>query len=188
MKARDIPNLICIVRILLVAPVVVMLLRGEFATGLLLFAVAGASDGVDGYLARRFDWRSRLGAILDPLADKLLMVSSYATLGWLGQLPLWLVALVLLRDVVIIGGALAYHRLCGELEMAPTYISKANTLFQILLVLLVMAVAAGMSLPQWGIGALIVIVAATTLLSGSHYVWEWSRRARYCKTQGGGRE
>ncbi len=177
MKARDIPNLICLFRILLVLPIVVLLLRGNYAIALILFLVAGASDGLDGYLARHFDWRSRLGAILDPLADKLLMVCSYATLGLIGLLPLWLVALVLLRDVVIISGALAYHRYCGGVEMEPTRISKANTLFQILLVLLVMLAAAGMALPQWLLGSMIIMVAGTTLLSGGNYVWEWSHRA-----------
>lgn len=181
MKARDIPNLICVVRILLVIPIVVLLLREEFLTVLVLFAVAGASDGLDGFLARHFDWRSRLGAILDPLADKLLMVSTYATLGWIGLLPLWLVAIVLLRDAVIISGAFAYHRLCGEVEMEPTRISKANTVFQILLVLLVMVIPVGFSLPQWVLEAMIVVVAWTSLLSGGNYVWEWSRRAQRCQ-------
>lgn len=183
MKARDIPNLICIVRILLVGPVVFLLIQGDFTEGLLLFAVAGASDGLDGFLARHFDWRSRLGAVLDPLADKLLMVSTYSTLGWIGLLPLWLVGLVLLRDGVIIGGALAYRRLCGEVEMAPTVISKANTVFQILLVMWIMAVAADVPLPQVGSIALIVLVTATTLLSGSHYVWAWAKRAQRCKAK-----
>jgi len=179
-KARDIPNLICVVRILLVIPIVVLLLRGEFAAGLMLFALAGASDGLDGFLARHFDWHSRLGAILDPLADKLLMVCTYASLGWLGLLPWWLVAMVLARDALIISGALAYHRLCGEVEMEPTRISKANTLFQILLVLLVMLVQAGLGAPGWVLDAMIFIVAWSTLLSGGNYVWEWSHRAHRC--------
>ncbi len=183
MKARDIPNLICIIRILLVPPVVLMLLRDDFATALALFALAGASDGLDGYLARRFDWRSRLGAILDPLADKLLMAASYITLGWLGLLPGWLVVLVLGRDVVIISGSLAFHRFVSDIELAPTRISKANTLFQILLVLLVMALPIGLSLPAWGLGAIIALVTATTLLSGGHYVWSWSKLALEIKRE-----
>ena len=177
MKARDIPNLICIVRILLVPPVVVLMLWGDFALALLLFAIAGASDGLDGYLARRFDWRSRLGAILDPLADKLLMAASYITLGWLALLPWWLVVLVLGRDVVIISGSVAFHRFVSDIELAPTRISKANTLFQILLVLLVMAMMGGLSLPPWLVSAMVALVTTTTLLSGGHYVWSWSRLA-----------
>lgn len=177
MKARDIPNLICVVRILLVPPVVVLMLGGDFALALALFAIAGASDGLDGYLARRFDWRSRLGAILDPLADKLLMAATYITLSWLALLPWWLVVLVLGRDVVIISGSLAFHRFVSDIELAPSRISKANTLFQIVLVLLVMAVQIGLSLPSWGMTVMIALVSATTLLSGGHYVWSWSKLA-----------
>ena len=185
MKTRDIPNLICIARILLVPPIVLLLLQGNFAMGLVLFALAGASDGLDGFLARRFDWRSRLGAILDPLADKLLMVASYATLGWMGVLPWWLVVLVLIRDVVIISGALVYHRFCGRVEMDPSRISKANTVFQIMLVLMAMVMQAGLTLPQWGLTAMIVIVTGTTLMSGAGYVWEWSHRANRCRNGDG---
>lgn len=185
MKARDIPNIITILRIALVLPVVVSLARGEFATALLLFAVAGVSDGIDGFLARHFGWQSRLGALLDPLADKLLLVSVYLTLGVQGGLPLWLVALVILRDGVILSGLTAYHRFCGELEMAPTRLSKANTLFQILLIVTVMLSALGMALPEWLHEALVLVVASTTLLSGADYVWIWSRRAWHCR-QGGG--
>ncbi len=188
MKARDIPNLICVGRILLVAPIVVLLLRSEFATVLVLFALAGASDGLDGFLARHFDWRSQLGAILDPLADKLLMVCTYATLGYIELLPLWLVLLVLARDVVIISGAFAYHRLCGGIEMEPSRISKANTLFQILLVLLVMVAPLGFALPGWVMGSMIMVVAWTTVLSGANYVWEWSHRAHRCQREGEQRE
>lgn len=188
MKARDIPNLICVVRILLVPPIVLLMLRGEFAPVLALFALAGASDGLDGFLARRYDWGSRLGAILDPLADKLLMVCTYATLGWMGLLPLWLVVIVLGRDMVIVAGALAYHRLCRGIEMAPSRISKANTLFQILLVLLVMVAPLGLALPEWVMAGMLAVVAWTTLLSGGNYVWEWSRRARRCLREGEMRE
>lgn len=184
MKARDIPNLISIMRILLVIPIVVLLLQQSFAMVIMLFALAGASDGLDGYLARRFNWRSRLGAILDPLADKLLMFSSYVALGWMGLLPLWLVLLVVARDVVIVAGAFAYHRLCGGVEMAPTRLSKTNTLFQIVLVLLVLIAPLGLTLPPWGMNSVIAIVALTTALSGGNYVWEWSRRARRCRERG----
>ena len=177
MKARDIPNLICIVRILLVPPVVVLMLGGDFALALALFAIAGASDGLDGYLARRFDWRSRLGAILDPLADKLLMAATYITLSWLALLPWWLVVLVLGRDVVIIAGSVAFHRFVSDIELAPSRISKANTLFQILLVLLVMALMIGLSLPSGVVSVMIALVTTTTLLSGGHYVWSWSKLA-----------
>jgi cardiolipin synthase len=185
-KARDIPNLICFIRILLVPPVVVFLLRGDFAIALALFALAGASDGLDGFLARRYNWRSRLGGILDPLADKLLMAATYITLGWLALLPSWLVVLVLGRDVVIILGSLAFHHFVSDIELEPSRISKANTLFQILLVMLVMAVPIGLALPPWVVTVMIAMVIITTLLSGGHYVWSWSRLA--IEIKGGTRE
>src|SRR3990172_3309285 len=105
MGLKDIPNIISLLRMALVPPVVILLLNGYYGWALLVFVSAGLSDGLDGYLAKRFGWRSRLGAILDPLADKLLLVASYLTLGWLGQLPLWLVAVVVGRDIVIVAGA-----------------------------------------------------------------------------------
>jgi len=182
-KARDIPNIITILRILLVAPIMVSLARGEYMMVLGLFAVAGLSDGVDGFLARRYNWQSPLGALLDPLADKLMLVGVYLVLGWVGMLPLWLVALVVLRDVVIIGGALAYRHRCKNLTMEPTWISKANTLFQILLGLVVILVSTGTVLPPVVISSLIGVVTITTVWSGVDYVWQWGRRAHECMTK-----
>ena len=147
MKPRDIPNLISFLRIALVIPIMVLLHRQEFGLVLVLFAVAGLSDGLDGYLARRFNWRSELGALLDPLGDKFLLVGVYLVFGWNGLLPLWLVGLVILRDVVIVSGAIAYRQVCHELTMEPTLISKANTLLQIMLGIQVIAATMGATLP-----------------------------------------
>ncbi len=183
---RQLPNIITSVRILLVIPIMVLLAYGQFALVLLLFAIAALSDGLDGWLARRFGWQSRLGAILDPLADKVMLVGCYLILGWLTLLPLWLVVLVILRDVVIIAGALAYRWRCGELEMEPSLISKLNTLLQMALGLLVIIAAAGLATPPWLLDAGILVVAATTLWSGLAYVLVWSRRARACREGGGG--
>ncbi len=183
MKPRDIPNVISILRILLVIPIMMLLAAGEYPAVLLLFAVAGFSDALDGYLARRFDWRTDLGAMLDPLGDKFLLVGVYLVMGWNGLLPWWLVAGVILRDVVIVSGAVAYRKLCRELSMEPTLISKANTLLQILLGLLVIALAMGMPLPQWSLQGMITLVAISTLWSGIDYVWRWSARARRCSRE-----
>ena len=108
MTAAQIPNLICVLRIALVWPIISALVDGRFLVALVLVAIAGASDGLDGYLAKRFNWRSRLGGLLDPLADKLLLVSTFVTLAWLGLTPAWLAALVILRDIVIVTGGLVY--------------------------------------------------------------------------------
>jgi len=179
-KPRDIPNALTLLRILLVVPIMVLLARGEYLTVLGLFALASLSDALDGFLARRYDWRTPLGALLDPLADKLMLVGVYLVLGWTGGLPLWLVTLVVLRDVVIIGGALAYRHHCKNLTMEPTWISKANTLFQILLGLVAILAASALVLPVGVLNTLIGVVTLTTLWSGIDYVWHWGHRAREC--------
>lgn len=183
MKPRDIPNIISFLRILLVIPIVVLLHRQEYGLVLVMFAVAGASDGLDGYLARRFDWRSKLGALLDPLGDKFLLVGVYLVFGWNELLPWWLVGLVILRDAVIVSGAIAYRQLCRELTMEPTLISKANTLLQIALGLLVIVAAMGAGVPSLLQQLMIGLVALTTLWSGIDYVWRWSMRAHRCSRE-----
>lgn len=177
MNVRDIPNLISILRIFLSVPVVWMLLVHEFGAALVLFAIAGISDGLDGFLAKRFGWKSQLGGLLDPLADKVLLVSSYLSLALIGIVPVWLVLLVILRDLVIVTGALVYHFRVTELEAEPSMISKTNTVAQIVLVLSVVLDRGLMSLPDLFITAMIWLVVLTTLASGINYVWVWSRRA-----------
>ncbi len=177
MTRRDIPNLITLLRLLLLVPLVVSLLKGAFATALLIFAVAGASDALDGYLARSRGWGTQLGAVLDPIADKLLMATTYCMLGWLGLIPLWIVVLVLGRDLLIVGGALAYSQLVRRPEMAPTRISKFNTAAQIIFMLSVLTALSGVALPAWWIWSWLALVALTTLWSGVDYVWHWSARA-----------
>jgi cardiolipin synthase len=178
MKPRDIPNLISFLRILLTIPVVWLLIEQRFSAALILFAVAGFSDGLDGFLAKRFSWRSRLGGLLDPLADKALLMSSFLVLGVLGLIPLWLVLLVIFRDLLIVGGALYYHFSIEDLQAQPSMISKLNTLLQIMLVLLVVTDAGPYPLPLSLMGLLIWSTLATTLASGVDYVWVWSRKAR----------
>jgi cardiolipin synthase len=179
MKARDIPNLISFLRILLTIPVVWLLMEREFSAALMLFAVAGFSDGLDGFLAKRFAWQSRLGGLLDPLADKALLMSSFLVLGVLGLIPEWLVLLVIFRDLLIVGGALYYHFSVEDLQAEPSLISKLNTLLQILLVLSVVTDAGPFPLPFWLVDSLIWATLATTLASGVNYVWVWSMKARH---------
>lgn len=186
MRARDIPNLITILRILLVPPVVLLLLNERFGAALVLFLIAGASDGLDGFLAKRYGWTSRLGGLLDPIADKLLLVSCYLVLGWLGLIPLWLVAVVIGRDLIILSGALAYHWLIEPLQAEPTVISKLTTLLQILLVLAVLFSAGAVQLPADWLNYLEYSVLAAAVLSGADYVWTWSWRA-WNRKHGSGR-
>ncbi|HET8807400.1 MAG TPA: CDP-alcohol phosphatidyltransferase family protein [Methylophaga sp.] len=177
MTRRDIPNLISWFRIVLVAPVVWAMLQFDFQLALILFAIAGVSDGLDGFLAKHYHWQSRLGSILDPIADKLLLVASFATLSYLDLLPWWLFALVIGRDFLIVAGALAYHKRFGEFEFQPLWSSKINTLLQILLVLLVMIQT------QWfpGLDEVktigIWLVVASVINSGSEYILVWGMRA-----------
>ncbi|MDX5298736.1 MAG: CDP-alcohol phosphatidyltransferase family protein [Gammaproteobacteria bacterium] len=174
---HQIPNILTLLRIVLVVPFALCLVDARYELALLVFLVAGASDGLDGYLARRFDWRTRFGAIADPLADKLLLVTAYVMLTLTQVLPAWLLWIVMGRDVFIVGGALAYHYLIGVYTMQPSMLGKLNTLVQILFALLVLVHLAGwLSLAPalvWGAP----VVGALAVLSGSHYAWVWGRRA-----------
>jgi cardiolipin synthase len=176
-KLHQLPNILTVFRFLLVPPVVMLMLKDEFMPALVLFAVAGFSDALDGFLARRYHWTSRIGGLMDPLADKLLMVSSYLTLGWLGLIPLWLVGLVILRDLVIVTGAIIYNARIEHIEAEPSIVSKLNTLAQILLVLSVLFNQAFVELPAWWIDLLAYSVLVTIVWSGAGYVWTWGRRA-----------
>ncbi len=176
-ERRDIPNIISILRIFLSLPVAYLLLQEQFTAALMLFFVAGLSDGLDGYLAKRNRWHSRLGSILDPLADKVMLITAFVALGWIAVIPPWLVAVVIGRDVVIVLGAAAYYRLIGRYDMAPSWISKINTTVQIILVLALVFSLGVWALPQWLLEATVFVTLATTILSGLDYVWTWGQRA-----------
>ncbi|WP_157015240.1 CDP-alcohol phosphatidyltransferase family protein [Mesorhizobium xinjiangense] len=132
-------NLITLLRFLLVPAVVFALLIGEMGWALAGFLVAGISDGVDGFVARHFDQRSELGAYLDPVADKLLLVSVFVMLGYMDELPLWLVIAAVSRDALIIGAVLLSTIMGNPVAMKPLMVSKANTAVQIVLAALVLA-------------------------------------------------
>jgi cardiolipin synthase len=142
-----------------------------------LFAIAAFTDGLDGFLAKRFDWQSEFGKVLDPVADKLLLVTMFICLAVVGLVPWWLAGLVLLRDLVILFGSLTYKWLFGPLRGAPTIVSKLNTLCQTLFGLAAVSGAA-FGLPAaplvTALGALVVV---TTAVSGIDYVLIYSRRA-----------
>lgn len=173
MNPRHIPNIITVVRVLLVYPVIRLLLEQRFGWALGLFVVAGVSDAVDGFLAKHYHWQSRLGSYLDPLADKLLLISCYVALAWLGLVPLWLTGLVVLRDIVIFGGAVAYYFLLRPFEGQPTLLSKLNTLLQLVLVFAVLFQQGIAPFPALFTDALIGLTAFTTLASGAQYVYVW---------------
>ena len=174
---EDIPNLISILRILLTIPVVWMLLIRRFDIALVLFAIAGVSDGLDGFLAKQYGWQSKLGGLLDPMADKVLLISSYVCLALLGLIPTLLMVLVIVRDLIIVTGALVYNFRIEELEAAPSLISKFNTFAQIVLVIAVVLDQGLVGLSEGLLQFLVWTVFISTIASGVNYVWVWSRRA-----------
>jgi cardiolipin synthase len=174
---RHLPNLICLIRLALIWPILTALHGGEYRVALALFVVAAASDGVDGYLAKRFDWTSELGKFLDPLADKLLLITVFVQATWLGLVPWWLSAAVVARDVMIGLGALIFRLWFGPLHGRPTHFSKVNTAAQLLYVTLVMLNAGFGAPPGEVLAALALVTLTTTVLSGFHYLQIFTRRA-----------
>jgi len=178
------PNILTIGRLILILPFAVAMINGAYLLALILFVIAGLSDGLDGFLARRFNWFSRFGAIADPLADKALLTTAFVLFGWAGVLPWWLVLLLLGRDCLIIAGALAYHYLIGPYAMEPALSGKLNTLVQILVVFGLLLLLVGWPLPKESLTFAIVALAVCSLLSGLHYVIVWGRRAWYAHHAG----
>lgn len=180
MKWRYLPNVITALRLLMVGPFLYCTLKQHYFTAFFIFIIASISDGLDGYLARRFQWESKLGAFGDPLADKLLMMSSYVALTYIHQLPLWFTMLVVSRDVYIISGILAWHLLFRTIDFKPTFISKANTVFQLLLIITILYQLSFhyffINL-HWMIQGLIIVTTITTAISFLDYVISWSIKA-----------
>lgn len=176
-RKEHIPNLITSFRFLLIPPIVGLMLADRYAWALVLLLIAGLSDGLDGFLAKHYGWCTRLGAFLDPLADKTLVTATYLTLGWQQLIPGWLVVVVILRDVMILSGAVVYQALTQRLQMSPIWSSKFNTVAQIMLVLVVMWFQAIGSIWTGLINTLIGLVLLTTALSGGQYVVAWTRKA-----------
>ena len=172
-----IPNLITLVRLALVPVMAYFLLADEYGIALIVFLAAAVSDLLDGFIARHWNLTSSLGATLDPIADKLAMFTATVLLAYLGLLPLWLAVAIVLRDVVIIGGALAYRAAVGHIEITPTFLSKVNTFIEFTVLLVVMANAAGWIEVHGVLPVAFVIVFATVIASGTQYVWVWGRKA-----------
>jgi cardiolipin synthase len=174
----NLPNLITIARILLVPIVVWAITQREMQAAFLLFVAAGASDAVDGFIAKRFHLASELGAHLDPLADKVLIVSIYVSLGITRDISPWLVILVVSRDILIIGGVMLAWFLGRPMTVKPLLVSKLNTAAQIVFACLVLAALAfGFEAPavQIAEAGLMWLVGALTLISVGFYVREWWR-------------
>jgi cardiolipin synthase len=174
---RHLPNIICLLRIALVWPVAVALEAHEYLRALVLFVVAGLSDGLDGYLAKRYRWTSELGKFLDPLADKLLLVTVFVAAAWLELAPWWLTAAVVARDVLIGLGAIVFRIWFGPLHGRPIVSSKINTLLQLAYVAIMLVNAALGFPPHEMLDALGLLVFASTVISGLSYMMLFTRRA-----------
>lgn len=181
----NLPNLITIARILLVPVMVWAIASQEMAVAFGLFLAAGVSDAVDGFLAKRFGMTSELGAYLDPLADKVLIVSIYISLGVTDAIPRWLVILVVSRDLLIVGGVMLSWILGNPIEVKPLMISKLNTVAQIVLAGLVLAALGFAFEARMAIIFVTALVAAFTLLSIGFYLREWVRHMGMAESRKG---
>jgi len=181
------PNVITLARLMSVPLGVWLLLQGSFIAGFWVILAAGLSDAVDGFLARRLGMLSRLGAVLDSIADKTLVVGIFLTLGYQGYVETWLVILVVFRDLLIVGGAVILRLVTGDLDVRPTRLSKVNTAAQIVLAVLVVAqLAFALQLTAY-LTPLTWLVATTTILSGATYLVAWGRRLNETETARAGR-
>jgi cardiolipin synthase len=172
-----VPNAICVVRMLLVVPLVAWIVEGRYTEALVVLVVAGFSDGLDGYLAKTFDWRTRLGGLLDPAADKLLLVSTFAALSYAGLVPVGLTAVVVARDVVIVLGAVCYQLFIAPVQGEPALVSKLNTACQLAMLFFTLTYAAFGWPPPGALVVLGALVIFTSIVSGLTYVLRWSARA-----------
>jgi cardiolipin synthase len=171
----NVPNSITLGRILLVPVIVWAIASGQMMVAFVLFFIAGVSDAVDGFLAKRFNMQSEIGALLDPLADKALLVSIYVALGIAGEVPRWLVILVVSRDIIIVGAVIVSWLLDRPIPMKPLMVSKLNTVAQVLFAGMVLA-ALGFSVTFKPLDIILMAaVTVLTLLSVSFYLVEWVR-------------
>ena len=181
MSLSSLPNILTIIRIIMVFPTAWYLWESRFVEAFVLMVIGGVSDGLDGFLARRFNWHSRQGAILDPLADKFLVAAMFIVFTLQGYIPLWVAAIVLVRDFTILGGAGVYRLLFSELEIAPTFFSKANTAMQFVTLCLLMGSLLPFGMLAEALAQLVqpsfVILAVLGVGSGVDYVVRWGIKA-----------
>jgi cardiolipin synthase len=177
MNLRQLPNAITGLRLVMAPLLPWLLLAGHYRIALGVALAAGLSDALDGFIARRFGWQTRLGSLLDPIADKLMLGLTLLGLMWIAVLPAWLVALVIVRDVVILAGAAAWWRLAGPFEGQPSLLGKVTTALQVALVLLCLVELSGLVLPLQVRIQCVLVVGLLTFVSGVDYVIRYGVRA-----------
>lgn len=177
---KYIPNVLTAFRLILIAPFLLFLYQQRYDAAFYLFLLAGLTDGIDGWLARRYHWQSVFGSFIDPMADKLLIAASFISLALIGKLPWWLVILVFLRDFTISLGVIAWYFLIArQINFEPTRLSKINTMFQLALVTLCLFELAFYNFPDALTYTLIVLTTLTTSATYIHYVWTWGKKAYF---------
>jgi cardiolipin synthase len=171
---RALPNIVTVLRIMAVPVVVILLMDNALATAFWVILVAGLSDGLDGFLAKRLDAVTRLGTYLDPIADKMLLIAVFICLTFMEFIPGWIVCLVIMRDLLIIGGVLLSNVIALDLNVEPIAVSKLNTVLQIALVMSALVQPAlELELPYLT-DALIYLAGLTTIVSGTLYLSRWT--------------
>ncbi len=184
MSFAQVPNIITVARLAMIPLLILLLREQDYRAALMIFLIAGLSDGLDGFIARRYKLESHLGGVLDPMADKLLMLSTFVTLTLLGHIHFWLLLLVVSRDFLIIGGYLVVTSQTGAVKMQASIYSKLNTVVQILLVIVILFEQAKLFSVPLLVDFLIYSVLTTTVVSGVHYYWAWIIKKRVTPLSG----
>ncbi len=178
MVLKYLPNAFSLTRLMLIVPFLFYLYQEHYAAALYIFLVAGITDGIDGWIARLFNWQTRFGSLIDPIADKLLIASSFISLALLKQLPWWLVSLVFFRDLTISLGVMAWQRFIPQrIDFKPTWLSKINTFLQLTLIIFCLVELAFGKTSQTFTFLLIGLTTFTTSSTYIDYVWTWAKKA-----------
>jgi len=167
------PNILTTLRLILAVPVCLLILNENYSAVLWLAFIAGLSDGVDGYLARRLNALSYYGAVVDPLADKALLLSTYIAFVLVGLLPCWVAAILLLRDLLIVSGAFIYRRKFGRYKIVPSIWGKSSTAAQIIFALMLLMQQVYSVLPEFSLQLSLWVVIFLAFVSGGHYLYLW---------------
>jgi cardiolipin synthase len=179
---RHLPNALTALRMLLVAPLVWLIHEAHYDAAVFVALIAGLTDAFDGWLAKHFHWQSWIGGVLDPIADKLMLIGCFISLGLVGAHPEWLTWLVVGRDIVIVAGAIAYHNLVGRIDAQPTRLSKLNTCVQIVYVVLQLVnLTSWVEFPHALMTTAIFVTAALAIVSGLQYVIIWTAKAAHAR-------
>lgn len=168
-----VPNILTVMRLALVPLFIILIDENRFGEALVVFIVAGITDALDGFIAKRFECETRIGAILDPLADKALLIAAYLMLAGLEMIPFWLMIVVVSRDVIILGGCLLITLIDKMPGMSPSRLSKLNTCFQIITIVVVLMTSATWFDFSPYLDTFCYAVLLSSVLSGAFYVWQW---------------